>query len=192
MCKLFKRKKTSKSKQQPTIVKAEIDYDKLADKLAQAMVKYQEKNAITSETITEALENYDTQKAVKESKEVKTGSLFVMRVLLLGAYIIAAVLVTLFGASLCYEYSKHNSLEDAFSIPFIFWGVAVIFIIFGVSAFLAKKKDEIERHFTIFTTLISLLLATLALFFPKDNSKKTMKNDMEQTTISQEYEVAKE
>ena len=41
----FKEKnKALKREQKPIIVKAEIDYDKLADKLAQAMAKYNATN----------------------------------------------------------------------------------------------------------------------------------------------------
>lgn len=189
MFKFFQKNTSPNDIKQLIIVKSEIDYDKLADKIVQSMENYQEKHALTTETIiTNALNNYESQKEDKENSEAKIGTLLGMRVLIFFAYFIAALALFSFGISFCSENSVNNSFDSALALPFVFWGASGILITFGISALIAKKKNEIERHFLILTTMISLLLATLALFITNDNSNNSKVSNNEPTSISEEYD----
>ncbi len=176
MFKLFQKNKPSNNIEQHIIVKSEIDYDKLADRIVKAM----EKNAsITEKTITNALKSYDSQKEKQDDNSSKSGSLFGMRILSFLAYIIATVFIL---------WHFRNSIFHSFDITISIFALVVVLVTLAISSIQTKKKDEIERHFLLLTTLISLLLATLALFVTNDNSS-TKDSNSEQTTISEECDT---
>lgn len=164
MCKLFKRKKTSKNKQQPIIVKAEIDYDKLADKLVLAMAKYQAKNAITEENIKNAVlsANQEFQK-IEEEKPLTTLS-SIMRYTLLVLYGVVYLFFIIACCVFCYDKAIHGvALKEWWDFPVIFACIAWLTIVVFVGEYKTKSNNSVHQHFSYIATMAALLLAILAL-----------------------------
>lgn len=156
----FKSNKTSKNKQQPIIVKAEIDYDKLADKLAQAMAK----NAITEESIKNAVLSANQEFLNIEEKKPLTTLSSIMRYSLLVFYLF----IFLCCIATCWVYSYDYAIRGVNikqRIPFlgVFACIAWLATVAFIGEYKTKSNNSVQQHFSYIATMAALLFAILAL-----------------------------
>ena len=163
----FKEKnKALKREQKPIIVKAEIDYDKLADKLAQAMAKYNATNMLNEANIVKT--TIVAQKALEdiEEKAPLSKSSKLMRNTLIWFYII----IFSIGVAGCIVYCYYNTLHGIsfrkwWFFPVFFGGISLLSVFISKETWKSGTNKEIRDHFEYINIITTLFLALLALKF---------------------------
>ena len=154
------------------IIKPEIDYDQLADKLAKAIIKYQSPNILSKDNNEDIIVQSIIEKTIiaKETsdiiddKEPLSDSSVTMQNTLLFLYII----IYSIGVAGCIVYCYNNILHGIglskwWYFPMFFSCISLLSVIISKQTYECKNNKSIKEHFEYINVMATLFLAILAL-----------------------------